>query len=126
MKKPKKIPDYMGTALAYARRAAGKGEVPVGAVIVDGQSGEILVRRHNFTRAQSDPTAHAEMLAIRAAAKKLSAERLGNCDLYVTLEPCAMCAAAISFARLRRPEVISGLREGECGALLKGFFKARR
>jgi tRNA(Arg) A34 adenosine deaminase TadA len=144
----------MGIALTTARRAAGKGEVPVGAVIVDGRSGDILARRHNLTRAQSDPTAHAEMLAIRAAAKKLGAERLGDCDLYVTLEPCAMCAAAISFARLRRvyygapdpkgggvdhgarvfaksncfhrPEVISGLRESECAALLKEFFKARR
>jgi tRNA(adenine34) deaminase len=154
MKTPATRPDYMATALAYARRAAGRGEVPVGAVLVDGRSGKILVRRHNLTRAQCDPTAHAEMLAIRAGAKNLGTERLDHCDLYVTLEPCAMCAAAISFARLRRvyygapdpkggginhgarvfaqqtcfhaPEVISGLREGECGELLKGFFKARR
>ncbi|MDH3242108.1 MAG: nucleoside deaminase, partial [Alphaproteobacteria bacterium] len=92
----------MAAALAAARRAAGRGEVPVGAVVVDGRSGEILARRHNLVIAQSDPTAHAELLAIRMAAKKLGAARLADCDLYVTLEPCPMCAQAIAFARIRR------------------------
>lgn len=144
----------MALALEYARRAAAKGEVPVGAVLVDGRSGDVLARAHNLTEAQTDPTAHAEMLAIRRAAKRLGAARLAQCDLYVTLEPCPMCAQAISFARLRRvyfgasdpkgggvehgprifaqktcfqaPEVIAGLRESECAALLKDFFRARR
>ena len=146
--------DPMAAALAAARRAAGRGEVPVGAVVVDGRSGEILARRHNLVIAQSDPTAHAELLAIRMAAKKLGAARLADCDLYVTLEPCPMCAQAIAFARIRRlyfgapdpkgggvehgpriftqstchhaPEVVGGLRETECGELLREFFKARR
>ena len=149
-----KRPDPMALALEYARRAAAKGEVPVGAVLVDGRSGDVLARAHNLTEAQTDPTAHAEMLAIRRAAKRLGAARLAQCDLYVTLEPCPMCAQAISFARLRRvyfgasdpkgggvehgprifaqktcfhaPEVIAGLRESECAALLKDFFRARR
>lgn len=144
----------MAVALATARRAAGCGEVPVGAVVVDGKSGEILARRHNLVVAHSDPTAHAELLALRAAAKKLGAARLADCDLYVTLEPCPMCAQAIAFARIRRlyfgapdpkgggvehgprifdqptchhaPEVVGRIRETECGALLKEFFKARR
>ena len=144
----------MAVALAYARRAAARGEVPVGAVVVDGGTGDILVRRHNLVEAHSDPTAHAELLALRAAARRLGSARLGHCDLYVTLEPCPMCAQAISFARIRRlyfgasdpkgggvehgpriftqptchhrPEVIGGLRESECSALLKDFFKARR
>ena len=144
----------MGAALAFARRGAGRGEVPVGAVIVDGRTGEILARRHDLVMARADPTAHAELLAIRAAAKAAGAARLEGCDLYVTLEPCPMCAQAISFARLRRlyfgapdpkgggvehgprifdqatchhkPEVIGGLRASECGELLKDFFKARR
>ncbi len=144
----------MAVALATARRAAGRGEVPVGAVVVDGKSGEILARRHNLVVAHSDPTAHAELLALRAAGKKLGAARLADCDLYVTLEPCPMCAQAIAFARIRRlyfgapdpkgggvehgpriftqptchhaPEVIGALRERECGELLKAFFKARR
>jgi tRNA(adenine34) deaminase len=147
-------PDFMGAALGLARRAAAKGEVPVGAVVVDGRTGEILGRGHNLTRARHDPTAHAEMQAIRAAARKAGAARLEHCDLYVTLEPCPMCAQAISFARLRRlyygaadpkggavdsgprifaqatcfhaPEVIGALRESECGELLKDFFRARR
>ena len=149
-----KCPDPMALALEYARRAAAKGEVPVGAVLVDGRTGAVLARAHNLTEAQTDPTAHAEMLAIRRAAKRLGAARLAQCDLYVTLEPCPMCAQAISFARLRRvyfgasdpkgggvehgprifaqktcfhaPEVIAGLRESECAALLKDFFRARR
>lgn len=144
----------MAAALAAARRGAGRGEVPVGAVMVDGLSGEILARRHNLVMANADPTAHAEMLVIRAAAKSLGTARLTHCDLYVTLEPCPMCAQAISLARIRRlyfgatdpkgggvehgprifdqptchhrPEVIGGLRATECGELLKDFFKARR
>ncbi len=144
----------MAVALAYARRAAARGEVPVGAVVVHGKTGEILVRRHNLVEAHSDPTAHAELLALRAAARHLSTARLTHCDLYVTLEPCPMCAQAISFARIRRlyfgasdpkgggvdhgpriftqptchhkPELIGGLRESECGALLKDFFRKRR
>ncbi|MEC7575392.1 MAG: nucleoside deaminase, partial [Pseudomonadota bacterium] len=91
---------YMAMALQVAERAAARGEVPVGAVIV--QDGKLLVRAGNRVEADKDPTAHAEMLAIRAAAEMLDAPRLPDCDLYVTLEPCAMCAAAISFARIRR------------------------
>jgi len=144
----------MAAALATARRGAGRGEVPVGAVIVDGRTGIILARRHNLVVAHNDPTAHAELLAIRAAAKRMGAARLTHCDLHVTLEPCPMCAQAISFARIRRlyfgapdpkgggvehgpqifaqptchhrPEIIGGLRESECGELLKEFFKVRR
>lgn len=144
----------MAVALAMARRGAARGEVPVGAVVVDGATGAILARRHNLVVAHSDPTAHAELLALRAAAKKLGAARLADCDLYVTLEPCPMCAQAIAFARIRRlyfgagdpkgggvehgpriftqptchhrPEVVGGLRETECGELLKGFFRTRR
>ena len=92
--------DAMAAALDEARAAAARGEVPVGAVIVRG--GQILARAGNRTLELKDPTAHAEILAIRAAAQALGSERLVGCDLYVTLEPCAMCAAAISFARLRR------------------------
>ncbi len=153
-RKPPNAPDPMGLALTYARRAAARGEVPVGCVIVDGRNGEILARRHNLTEARHDPTAHAEVLAIRAAAAKLGSARLAGCDLYVTLEPCPMCAQAISFARIRRlyygahdpkgggvahgprlydqptchhaPEVVGGLRETDCGALLKDFFRQRR
>ena len=144
----------MAAALAAARRGAGRGEVPVGAVIVHGPTGEILARRHNLVESHADPTAHAEMLAIRAAAKSLGTARLTQCDLYVTLEPCPMCAQAIALARIRRlyfgapdpkgggvehgpqifdqptchhrPEVIGGLRETECGESLKDFFRKRR
>lgn len=144
----------MDIALDEARRAAGLGEVPVGAVVVDGITGQLVARAHNLTESLSDPTAHAEMLAIRAAAARTGQPRLPHCDLYVTLEPCPMCAAAIGFARLRRlyfgaydpkgggvdhgprifaqptchhaPEVIGGLRESDCGELLKAFFRARR
>lgn len=144
----------MALALAQAQAAAARGEVPVGAVLVDGTSGEILATAGNRTEELSDPTAHAEVLAIREAAVKLGAARLAGCDLYVTLEPCAMCAAAISFARLRRlyfgafdpkgggvehgprffgqptchhrPEVYGGIEEGAAGELLKGFFRERR
>ena len=145
---------YMGIALDEGRAAAGRGEVPVGAVLVDGATGEILARAGNRTEQAADPTAHAEMLVIREAAAALGAPRLAGCDLYVTLEPCAMCAAAISFARIRRlyfgaddpkgggvdhgprffaqptchhrPEVYSGIAEGEASELLKNFFRERR
>ena len=143
----------MARALAQARSAAERGEVPIGAVIV-GPDGEVLAEAGNRTEADRDPTAHAELLAIRAAASRLGASRLIDCDLYVTLEPCPMCAQAISFARLRRlyygaadpkgggidhgprifnqptchhrPEVYAGIAEGEAGDLLRDFFKARR
>lgn len=143
----------MGRALAEARAAAARGEVPVGAVVV-GPDGRLLAAAGNRTRELNDPTAHAEMLVIRAAAAALGSERLTGCDLYVTLEPCPMCAAAISFARIRRlyfgaadpkgggvvhgpriynqqtchhvPEVYDGLGEREAAELLKGFFEERR
>jgi tRNA(adenine34) deaminase len=143
----------MELALAEAEAARDLGEVPIGAVII-GPGGEVLARAGNRTFTLRDPTAHAELLAIRAAAAKLRSERLTACDLYVTLEPCAMCAAAISFARIRRlyfgaadpkggavehgprffqqptchhaPEVIGGLGETHAAALLKDFFAARR
>ena len=143
---------FMDDALAEARGAEAAGEVPVGAVIV--RDGAVITRASNRTLRDHDPTAHCEMLAIRQAAAALGSERLTDCDLYVTLEPCAMCAAAISFARIRRlyygaadpkggavengvrffasptchhrPEVYSGINESEAAALLKEFFKARR
>ena len=142
----------MALALAEARAAAAAGEVPVGAVVV--KDGAVVAAAHNRPRALKDPTAHAEMLAIRRACAALGDERLTGCDLYVTLEPCAMCAAAISFARIRRlyfgaadpkggavehgprffaqptchhaPEVYGGIREGEAAALLREFFAGRR
>jgi tRNA(adenine34) deaminase len=142
----------METALDEARAAAARGEVPVGCVIV--RNGEVLARAGNRTLADRDPTGHAEVIAIRAAAQILGSERLIDCDLYVTLEPCTMCAAAISLARVRRlyfgaadakggavengvrffasptchhrPEVYGGIGETECAALLKDFFQARR
>ncbi len=148
-----KLPEPMLQAFAEAQAAAARGEVPVGAVIVDEQ-GKVLAKAGNRTLELKDPTAHAEMLVIRAAAQELSSERLINCDLFVTLEPCAMCAAAISFARIRRvyfgsgdekmgavengprffkqptchhaPEVYSGIGETEAQQLLKDFFKSRR
>ena len=144
--------DFMDLALAEARAAAEAGDVPVGAVLVDG--GEILARAHNLVEARADPTAHAELLAIRAAAERQGAKRLAGADLYVTLEPCPMCAQAIAFARLRRlyfgaydpkgggvdhgprifdqptchhrPEVIGGLDESRCGEVLRDFFRRRR
>jgi tRNA(adenine34) deaminase len=143
----------MELALAEAEQARDLGEVPIGAVII-GSGGEVLARAGNRTLTLRDPTAHAELLAIRVAAAKLGSERLVDCDLYVTLEPCAMCAAAISFARIRRlyfgavdpkggavehgprffqqptchhaPEVIAGLGETRAAALLKDFFATRR
>ena len=142
----------MEIALQEAKAAAKAGEVPVGCVITRG--GEIIVQAGNRTLTDRDPTAHAEILALRAAAKKLDSERLIDCDLYVTLEPCAMCAAAISFARIRRlyfgasdrkggavesgvrffgastchhrPEIYGGIGEADSAALLKEFFAARR
>jgi tRNA(Arg) A34 adenosine deaminase TadA len=145
---------YMEMAITEAEAAAGRGEVPVGAVVVEAASGRVLARAGNRVEADCDPAGHAELLALRAAAAKIGAPRLPTCDLYVTLEPCAMCAQAISFARIRRlyfgaydpkgggvehgariftqptchhaPEVIGGLEEGRCGALLQGFFAKRR
>lgn len=144
--------DFMDAAFAEAEAAAERGEVPVGAVVVI--DGAIVARAGNRTRERSDPTAHAEMLAIREASEAAGSERIGDADLYVTLEPCAMCAAAISFARIRRlyysaedpkaggvahggrfftqptchhvPEVYSGLQERRGGELLKAFFRERR
>lgn len=149
-----KNPGYMDIALEEARAAAGRGEVPVGAVLVDGASGKVLARAGNRTEEEADPTAHAEMLVIREAAAALGAPRLAGCDLYVTLEPCAMCATAISFARIRRlyygagdpkgggvdhgprfydqptchhrPQVYGGIAEGEAAELLRDFFRERR
>ena len=143
----------MDVALAEAQAAAARGEVPVGAVLV-GPSGAVIARAGHRTRADNDPTAHAEMLVIRDAAARLGGERLMGCDLYVTLEPCPMCAAAISFARLRRfyygaadpkgggvehgarvfsqptchhaPEVYGGIGEEAAAVLLKAFFAAKR
>ena len=144
----------MDLALREAEAAAASGEVPVGAVLVDGETGEVLARAHNLVEAEKDPTAHAELLVIREAAQRLGAKRLTRADLYVSLEPCPMCAQAISFARLRRlffgaydpkgggvehgprivaqptchhrPEVIGGVQERRAGDLLKAFFRARR
>jgi len=143
----------MERALSEARLAAERGEVPIGAVIV-GPDGTVLAEAGNRTEAMRDPTAHAEMLAIRAAAARLGSARLVDCDLYVTLEPCPMCAQAISFARIRRlywgaadpkgggvehgprifdqptchhkPEFYPGLSESESGDLLRAFFRDRR
>jgi tRNA(Arg) A34 adenosine deaminase TadA len=142
----------MEIALDEARAAAGRGEVPVGAVLVRGET--VLARAGNRTREKNDVTAHAEIEVIRAASQILGSERLTDADLYVTLEPCAMCAAAISFARLRRlyygaadpkggavesgvhfyssptchhvPDVYSGFAEIESAEILKDFFRARR
>ncbi len=144
---------YMELALEQARIAAQAGEVPVGAVLVDA-SGAVLAATHNRVERDKDPTAHAEMLAIREAAAARGDARLPDCDLYVTLEPCPMCATAISFARLRRvywgaadpkgggvengprifaqatchhrPELFGGIAETDAAALLRDFFKARR
>jgi tRNA(adenine34) deaminase len=143
---------FMAMALDEARAAGVRGEVPVGCVIV--RDGAVVARAGNRTLADRDPTAHAEIIAIRAAAASLGSERLEGCDLYVTLEPCAMCAGAVAFARIRRlyygaadpkggavdngvkffaspschhrPEVYGGLAEAEAGALLQAFFRERR
>ncbi len=143
---------FMDIALEEARHAAARGEVPVGAVIVRGN--EVLARDGNRTLELNDPTAHAEVLVIRSACAALGSQRLPDCDLYVTLEPCPMCAGAISFARIRRlyygagdekggavehgtrffaqptchhrPEVYSGIGGREAGDLLKSFFMTKR
>lgn len=144
----------MRRALELAGRAAAAGEVPVGAVLVEGSSGKVLARAHNLVETTHDPTAHAELLVIREAAQRLGRTRLEDADLYVTLEPCPMCATAIAFARLRRvyfgaydpkgggiehgprifeqptchhrPQVIGGIEETACGEILRRFFQARR
>ena len=146
------MPSYMDMALDEALKAQTAGEVPVGCVIV--QDGAVVATAGNRTLTDRDPTAHAEIVAIRAAAQRLGSERLTGCDLYVTLEPCAMCAAAISFARIRRlyygapdpkggavehgprfyqsptchhrPETYGGIGASAAADLLRGFFEARR
>lgn len=145
---------YMIQALEEAKKSARRGEVPVGAVIVETETGKVIAAAGNRTEEDFDATAHAEMLAIREASQKLKSARLEGCDLYVTLEPCPMCAAAISFARLRRvyfgaydpkgggidhgprifshptchhrPEAYGGMEEKACGEILKEFFRSRR
>jgi tRNA(Arg) A34 adenosine deaminase TadA len=146
--------NFMELAFAEAQAAAAAGEVPVGAVLVDGHSGEVLAAAGNRVESAADPSAHAEMLVIRAAAAKRASPRLSDCDLYVTLEPCPMCAQVISFTRIRRlyfgasdtkgggvengprifsqatchhrPEVYGGLDETRASELLRQFFAARR
>jgi len=145
-------PSFMQFALDEARAAALRGEVPIGCVIV--RNGEVIARAGNSPIADKDPTAHAELMAIRQAAATLGTDRLIDCDLYVTLEPCTMCAAAMSFARIRRlyfgaadpkggavehgvrffsaatchhrPQVYGGINERECASLLRAFFADRR
>jgi tRNA(adenine34) deaminase len=147
-----KSADPMSRAFAEARSAELRGEAPIGAALV--REGTVIASAGNRTRELNDPTAHAEMIVIREAATRIGSERLVGCDLYVTLEPCMMCAGAISFARLRRlyyaapdpkggavdhgsrffrqptchhaPEVYGGLRESEAAEMLKAFFAARR
>ncbi len=148
-----KLPHGMAIAMEEAQAAAARGEVPVGACVVSGD-GKVLARAGNRTLELKDATAHAEMLVLREASSSLGSERLTDCDLYVTLEPCAMCAGAISHARFRRvyfgagdpkmgavehgprffaqatchhaPEVYGGIGEAQAAELLRGFFKARR
>lgn len=149
---PSSAIDAMALAFDEAKAAAARGEVPVGAVVM--RDGAVLAHAGNRTLELKDPTAHAEMLALRLACAAIGSERLIGCDLYVTLEPCPMCAAAISFSRIRRlyfgagdpkggavesgvrlydsptchhaPEVYGGLRESEAAALLREFFRERR
>jgi len=146
------LPESMALALDEARKGGASGEVPIGAVVV--RDGAVIAAAHNAPRELSDPTAHAEVLAIREAARVLGNERLDGCELWVTLEPCAMCAGAIAHARiarlyygaadpkggavehgarvfeqeqcLHRPEVYSGIGGAEAGELLRGFFRERR
>jgi tRNA(adenine34) deaminase len=146
------MPSFMDVALDEARKAQALGEVPIGCVIV--REGAVIASAGNRTLTQRDPTAHAEIIAIRAAAHALGSERLVGCDLHVTLEPCAMCAAAVSFARIRRlhygapdpkgggvdngvrffatatchhrPEVYGGINETESAKLLRAFFETKR
>lgn len=143
---------FIQSAISQAQIAAKNSEVPIGAIIV--KDNKIIASAHNLVEKNSDPTAHAEILAIRSACEIIKSPRLMDCDLYVTLEPCAMCAQAISFARIRRlyfgaydekgggvengarvfshatcnhkPEVYGGINESECGDLLREFFKAKR
>jgi len=117
--------EYMALALLEAEAAADRDEVPVGAVLVDSASGDVLARDGNRTRGNADPTAHAEVLVIRAVAAARGVPRLPDCDLYVTLEPCALCAAAISFARLRR--IVFGALDEKMGAVVNGaaFFQQK-
>lgn len=145
---------YMQRARDAAVAAAEAGDAPIGAVLVEADTGRVIATAGNRVEQDGDPTAHAEMLAIRAGAAALGAKRLTGCDLYVTLEPCAMCAQAIAFARIRRlyfgaydpkgggvdhgarvfnqptcnhrPQVIGGIMERELGGLLRAFFAARR
>ena len=147
------LPSPMQLALAEAQAAGARGDVPVGAVLVDDE-GRVLAVAGNRVEISHDPTAHAEMLVLRAGAARLGAARLAECDLYVTLEPCAMCAAAVALARLRRlyfgaydpkggavehgprlfdqptthhrPEIYGGIGEQRAGELLRAFFQARR
>lgn len=149
---PLVLPEPMRLALSLAEQAAAAGEVPVGAVIMRG--GELIASAANAMRSGNDPTAHAEIIAIRSAAASLGSQRLSECDLWVTLEPCAMCAGAIAHARLdrlyyaasdpkgggvehgarvfahptchHRPEIYAGIGEGEAAAQLRAFFEARR
>ena len=146
------MPSFMELALDEARKAQDAGEVPIGCVIV--RDGAVIAAAHNRTLTDRDPTAHAEMIAIRAAARQLGSERLIDCDLHVTLEPCAMCAAAISFARVRRlyygapdpkggavdsgvrffasptchhrPDIYGGISGAASATMLRGFFEDRR
>ncbi len=148
-----KTTNFMDMTLAQAREAEARGDVPVGAVVVS-KAGEVLAQAGNRTLELKDPTAHAEILAVRAASQQLGSERLIDCDLYVTLEPCAMCAGALSLARIRRlyygaadeksggvdhgarvfaqatchhaPEVYGGIAEREAEDLLKSFFQTLR
>jgi tRNA(adenine34) deaminase len=145
---------YMRLALEEAKHAAARDEVPIGAVLVHAQTGEIAARASNRTIELSDPSAHAEIIAIREICKSLGVQRIPEYDLYVTLEPCTMCAGAISFARIRRlvigapdakgggvlhgakfyeqptchhrPEVTSGIMADECGDVLRTYFKSKR
>jgi tRNA(Arg) A34 adenosine deaminase TadA len=154
MHSAKNSDSFMRLAIEQARLAATRGEVPVGAVIVNVATQEIIAAAHNLTESLPDATAHAELLVIREACAKLETSRLVSCDLYVTLEPCAMCAAAIAHARIRRlyfgaydpksggvehgprffqqptchhaPEVIGGIEERVSGDLLKAFFAEKR
>lgn len=147
-------PSFMAQALDSASLAMRRGEVPVGALVVQASAGRVLAKASNQTRQRNDPTAHAEILAIRAAGSALGQDRLDGCDLYVTLEPCAMCAAAISLARIRRlyygaadpkggavehgprffgqptchhaPEVYGGIDEQRAAELLRAFFQRKR
>lgn len=146
--------DYMNLALLEAQKAYAADETPVGAVLVDAQTGKVVSKAHNQTEHGQDVSAHAEILALRKGLKKLGQKRLWDCDLYVTLEPCAMCAAAVSFARIRRlvfgapdpkggavynnlrffecsvcfhrPLVEEGILAKPCAQILKDFFKEKR